>query len=131
MNFEEVMNAVNENNSFNQLIGVKIIELDYDHCVGILPVNDKLLNPHGILHGGAYYTLADTAAGVLSYSDEKKGITLEGKLNFIKGAISGTTIKVIAKFLHRGNRTGVITVMIYDENEKILATGIYTMFFID
>ncbi|MDR3257997.1 MAG: PaaI family thioesterase [Fusobacteriaceae bacterium] len=131
MNFEEVMYVANEKNPFSQLIGMKMIELNEDHSVGILPINDKLLNPHGMLHGGAYYTLADTVAGVLSRTDNKKGVTLEGKMNFIKGACSGTTIKAIAKFLHKGKKTGVITVMIYDEAENVLATGIYTMFFID
>jgi acyl-CoA thioesterase len=131
MNFEEIMYGANEKNPFSKLLGMKIIELDEDHSVGILPVTDKLLNPHGMLHGGAYYTLADTAAGVLSRTNNKKNVTLEGKLNFIKGVCSGVTIKALAKRLHKGNKTGVFTVMIYDEDENLLAAGIYTMFFID
>ncbi|MDR3257998.1 MAG: PaaI family thioesterase [Fusobacteriaceae bacterium] len=131
MNFEDVMYVANEKNPFSQLVGMKIIELDEDHSVGILPVTDKLLNPHGILHGGVYYTLADTAAGVLSRTGNKKNVTLEGKLNFIKGIGSGTMIKAVANKLHKGSKTGVFTVMIYDENENILAAGIYTMFFIE
>ncbi|MGF6905672.1 PaaI family thioesterase [Fusobacterium sp. PH5-44] len=130
MTFEEIMNSGNLLNPYGQHLGINIVELDNDHCVALLEVQKELLNPHGMLHGGAYYSLADTAAGVLSRTAGRKNVTLEGKLNFIKSAAEGETIKAIATKMHQGNTTGVYLVNIIGKDEKLLATGIFTMYYI-
>lgn len=130
MTFEEIMRSGNALNPYGQYLGINIVELDNTHCTALLEVKSCLLNPYGMLHGGAYYSLADTAAGVLSRTSGKKNVTLEGKLNFIKSAIEGDTIKAIATKMHQGNTTGVYLVNIIGKNEELLATGIYTMYYI-
>jgi len=131
MAFEEVKKSANELNPYGQYLGINITELTDDYAVGLLLVTENLLNPHGMLHGGAYYSLADTAAGVLSRTADRKNVTLEGKLNFIKSVGKGATIKAIAKKMHQGKTTGVYLVNIEDEKGQLLAAGIYTMYYIE
>jgi uncharacterized domain 1 len=131
MTFEELKRLANELNPYGKHLGIKITEISDNCVIGLLAVTENLLNPNGTLHGGAYYSLADTAAGVLSRTSGRKNVTLEGKLNFIKSVGEGVTIKAIAKKIHQGKTTGVYLVDIEDENCQILATGIYTMYYIE
>jgi acyl-CoA thioesterase len=50
-------------NPFGDLIGLKITQLSRGYCQCILEVNEKLLNPHGVLHGGVVYSMVDTGMG--------------------------------------------------------------------
>jgi len=130
LNYKEVMDLANSHIIFAKLIGIVITELDAEHCVGVLDVREELLNPHGFLHGGIYYTLADSVAGILTFT-ERRNVTVEGKMNFVKGAPVGTRIKAVAKKIHQGGKTAVVEVYIYDESGDILTVSIFTMFYID
>ncbi|MDR1835570.1 MAG: PaaI family thioesterase [Fusobacteriaceae bacterium] len=130
MDYKEIMDLANQHVIFAKLIGIEITELDAEHCTGVLRVREELLNPHGFLHGGIYYTLADSVSGVLTFSD-RRNVTVEGKMNFIKGAPVGTLIKAVGRKIHQGKKTGVCEVYIYDEKEELLTVGIFTMFYID
>ncbi|MDR1832931.1 MAG: PaaI family thioesterase [Fusobacteriaceae bacterium] len=131
MDFEKIKYSANEGNPVSRLLGMRIVELDEEHSLGVLTATEKLLNPYGCLHGGALYTLADTTAGVLSRASGRKNVTLEGQLNFVKAVPGGTKIKALAKKIHKGNKTSVYTVRISNENDEIVAAGIYTMFYVE
>jgi len=53
---------------FRDLVGVTFTKVEggYSHCV--VEVDKKLLNPAGIVHGGALYTLADSGMGAALFS---------------------------------------------------------------
>ena len=63
---------------FRELAGVTFTKVDEGYSMCFLEVDKKLLNPAGIVHGGAVYTLADSGMGVALYSivgeDELFGI---------------------------------------------------------
>ena len=54
-------------NPFVDLIGFSFtnIKKGYSQCT--LEVNEKLFNPHRVLHGGVAYSMADTGMGVALY----------------------------------------------------------------
>jgi uncharacterized protein (TIGR00369 family) len=47
---------------FNELIGCRVEHLTTDGCVATLDVDERHLQPYGIVHGGVYATLAETVA---------------------------------------------------------------------
>jgi acyl-CoA thioesterase len=63
---------------FRELVGVTVtkVENGYSHCV--LEVDKKLLNPAGIVHGGAIYTLADSGMGAALFSSFARAARLSG-----------------------------------------------------
>ena len=55
-------------NPFCELIGLNFTEVKKGYSRCVLKVNDKLLNPHKVLHGGIVYSMADTGMGGALYT---------------------------------------------------------------
>lgn len=130
MDYNNFKEYTNEKNEFMRYNGIQVTVLSEDYAEVELEIGSHSLNPYGVLHGGAYYTMADCAAGVAARSKGLRYVTLNGGLNYIKSVSSGK-IKAIATMLHRGNKTCVVRVEIVDNNKILLSEGIFTMFCID
>lgn len=50
---------------FKKLLGMKNIQVKENGILMFLPYKKELTNPHGIIHGGAIASLADTAMAVI------------------------------------------------------------------
>ncbi|MHA1377381.1 MAG: PaaI family thioesterase [Candidatus Helarchaeota archaeon] len=80
---------------FGELIGLKFTKLKKGYSQCILEVNEKLLNPHKVLHGGVMYAMADTGAGGAVYTYLEQGelcATVEVKIVYFSSVKSGTVI---------------------------------------
>ncbi len=88
---------------FGELIGLKFTELQEGRSRCVLEVNEKLFNPHGVLHGGVVYSMADTGMGAALYSlldEDELCTTVEVKISYFKALTNGTLVcdtKVINK----------------------------------
>lgn len=127
MEYQEVLQFTNDKNEFMRYNGIEVTVVKQDYAEVELEVTDKSLNPYGMVHGGAYYTLADCAAGVAARSSGEKFVTLSGSMNFIKSVRCGR-LKAIANLLHRGRTTCVVHVEIVEETGKLLTDATFTMF---
>lgn len=90
-------------------------------------------NSIGVAQGGALYTLADVAIGfqILNrVAEEKKVVTLELKINYIK---PGQGKELIAKpeVLRWGGRTVVAQCGIWDEQGDLVAQALGTFYLIN
>ena len=56
-------------NAFALFNGIQISSPGPDHGEAILHIGPNSLNPYGLLHGGAYYTMADCAGGCACRTD--------------------------------------------------------------
>ena len=93
----------------------------------VLDIVPESLNAWGVLHGGAYYTLADAACGRACREDGRSYVTLNGALSFMKAARSGR-VTALARILRRGRSTTVIHVEITSGDKTLLACGEFTFF---
>lgn len=117
-------------NAFALFNGIQTSSSSPDHGEAVLTIGPDSLNPYGLLHGGAYYTMADCAGGTACRTDGRNYVTLHGGLNFIRSARSGT-VTARAVIRHRGHSTCQADVEITDEHGTLLATGNFTFFCID
>ena len=86
-----------------------------------------LLNPHGVIHGGALYTLADNAAGYAAHSDGRRYVTQTSSFHFLRNQRSGS-IFATGRVVHRGHTTSLIAVELTGDDGTLLATGEFTFF---
>jgi acyl-CoA thioesterase len=127
MDYDKYMVHFNQNNNFMRENGMKLISLKEGYAVMEMELNHTSLNIQGTLHGGAIYTLADSAAGAAAKSYGFVSITLNGSINYIKTTATGK-VKAIASQIHQGRTTGVYKVEVIDENKNLLACCTFTMF---
>lgn len=109
-------------NHIGGLLDIKFTEIGEDFIIGTMPVDERTHQPAGILHGGASVVLAETLGSIASYMciDPEKyvAVGLEVNANHLRPVKSGL-VKGICKVIHRGAKTHIWDIKIYDERGKM------------
>jgi acyl-CoA thioesterase len=115
-------------NPFWALLGIELMEIKKGWARVRLPIEKKLTNAIGLVHGGAIFSVADSAVGMalvgLTQRDENIS-TLEMKINYMK-PVKGREIIAEAKIIHKGTQTAVGEVEVRDENNNFISRGLAT-----
>ena len=112
---------------FGDLIGLKFTRLEKGQSLCVLNVDGKLMNPHGFLHGGVMYSMADTGMGAALYSllDENElCATIEIKIAYFRPVEDGK-LTCETKIIHKGKTICVLESEILN-NEKLVAKAFGT-----
>lgn len=117
-------------NAFAIYNDIQVTAPSRNHGEAVLTLGPNSLNPYGMLHGGAYYTMADCAGGIACRTDGRNYVTLHGGIDFIRSVSSGT-VTARAVIRHRGRSTCQAAVEITDQAGTLLATGDFTFFCLD
>lgn len=127
---EEIRKTFENDNGFINKQKYVIEELNDDYVKMSYTIKKDGLNPYNIVHGGVLFGLADTTAGVLVAMHGKKCVTISSNINYLSAAKEGK-IYAIAKTSKEGKKVGYYSVEIYDENDKLLSTANFNMYFLD
>ncbi|QGZ28971.1 PaaI family thioesterase [Stutzerimonas stutzeri] len=114
--------TVGSSSAFGRLLGLEILKAENGEAVLRLVMHDGLRNLHGKLHGGALFSLIDTAMGQASHSlngGEPNSVTLECKVNYIRPVTDGELL-CRAWVVHGGRRTQVLEAEVH-LGEKLVA----------
>lgn len=79
--------------NFISHVGLVFDKREAGHCVISLPIADLHKNSTGVVHGGAIFTVADTAMGAalfMTLAPDEICATIEIKINFFKPVFEGT-----------------------------------------
>ena len=115
-------------NPFWALLGLELLEIKKGWARVRLPVEAKLTNAIGLVHGGAIFAAADSAVGMalvgMTRRDENIS-TLEMKINYLKPVTGGVLIAE-AEIIHRGSQTAIGDVEVRDEAQQLISKGLAT-----
>lgn len=104
-------------------------EKGYSRCV--LQIRDELLNPHGTIHGGATYTMADSGMGAAlfaSIDDDELCATIEIKIVYFEAVKSGS-ITCDTRLVHRAKRIATLESELTQDGRLIAkALGTWSIF---
>ncbi len=123
-NVVEVVNA--QRGGFNQAIGLEFVSITPDEVVAQLTVDQRHKQPYGLVHGGVYSamleTLCSTGAAMNVMTQGRSVVGLENTTSFLK-AVRGGRLRGVATPLLAGRRSHVWEGRIYDDDERLVATG--------
>ncbi len=108
---------------FIKLVGLRIEQASGDRVVLTCPVTPDLHQPFGLVHGGVYATLAETAASVggsLWFGDRGKVVGVSNHTDFLRAVRRGE-LRAEATPLARGRTTQLWQVEIVDEQGRLIA----------
>jgi len=112
--------------TLDELIGFGDYEFDGESIASArLPVHDGIKQPYGIVHGGAYATLAESLCSRATFEAFGGEMAALGQANetlFLKAIHSGT-IHARARALHRGRTSWVWDVEMADDDGRLCATS--------
>lgn len=92
------------------LFGIRIIEVGDDYIRAEMPVDERHVQPFGILHGGASVVLAETIGSIassLTLPEDRRAVGLEVNANHLVGVPAGQTVSAVCRPLHLGRTTQV------------------------
>jgi acyl-CoA thioesterase len=92
-----------------------------------LEVEEHLRNPHGVLHGGVIFSMADTGMGAALYSllaPDETTTTIEIKINYLQAVTQGR-IECATRTIDKGAFIGVLESEIRNGN-ALVATALGT-----
>ena len=110
-------------------VGIEITAIGDDYLVGTLPVDERTVQPMGLLHGGANVVLAETLGSIaanLACENNQYCVGLEINANHLKSATSGK-VTGIARPIHLGRSTQVWEIRIEDEQGTLTCISRLTM----
>ena len=92
-----------EKDGFSRYNGFELEIMEQDRVVYRLDIGRNSLNPYGMVHGGALYTMADDAAGVAIHTDGRHYVTQTGTLHFLSNRPQGV-IRAEGRVRRRGKQ---------------------------
>ena len=107
-----------------ETLEITYTDVGKDYLIATMPVNSRVHQPMGLLHGGASVALAESvgsAASLLfidSKNEEVRGIEISA--NHVKSKKEGI-ITAKATLKHKGNTTHLWEIRIVDENEDLIS----------
>ena len=107
-----------------ETLNIKYTEIGDDFVVATMPVNNKVHQPAGLLHGGANAALAESVGSLGSFimlNDTQAGVVgIEINANHIKSIRSGM-VTARGELIHKGRTTHVWEIKIRDEAGNLLS----------
>ncbi len=107
-----------------ETLGIVYTEVGVDFLVATMPVNEKVLQPNGLLHGGASVALAETLGGAASHlfiengESEIRGVEITA--NHIRSKRDGI-VKATAKMINQGRTLHLWEIRIEDEDGNLIS----------
>lgn len=105
---------------FAEILAVEWLETTASRVAGRVVVNKAHLQPYGIVHGGVWASIAESAASIgahlsaISRDPEAGAVGLENHTTFLRAAGEGATVEFEALPVFAGRRTQAWEVVLRD-----------------
>jgi len=126
MDSKELLKNINKKcrNTLMETLNIEFVEISDNEVIATMPVNSKVHQPMGLLHGGASVGLAESVgsvASLLSIDAEKFEVRgIEISANHLKGKKEGV-VRGIARNIHKGKTTHLWEIRIVDEQNELIS----------
>lgn len=122
---ENALNKLNGacKNTLMETLSIEYIDAGEDYLVAKMPVNFKVHQPAGILHGGATVALAESVGSAASRMVVEAGQEIRGieiSANHLKSIKEGWVFAT-AKIVHKGRTTHLWEIRITDEKGQLIS----------
>ncbi|MGN0003878.1 MAG: hotdog fold thioesterase [Sphingobacterium composti] len=110
---------------------IKATAISADSLKAAMPITEKVLQPYGILHGGASVVLAESLGSVASAliinTETHNAVGLEINANHLRPGKLGSTAEAECKPIHIGRTTHVWDIKIHDDKKRLICISRLTV----
>jgi 1,4-dihydroxy-2-naphthoyl-CoA hydrolase len=107
-------------------LGMAVTAATPDRVEATWTVTDALLQPYGLLHGGAHCAVVETLASLaasLWLGSEGRVVGTTNSTDFYRASRTGDRLTSVAEPLHRGRSRQVWRVETFDDQLRLVAAG--------
>jgi len=111
-------------NTLMETLAIEYTDVGEDFLVATMPVNPRVHQPMGLLHGGATVALAESVGSTASHlfvdTDKYEIRGIEISANHLRSKSEGI-VTATARVLHKGKRTHLWEIRIVDEKQRLIS----------
>ena len=123
--FSRQLNAIPE--GWVSAMGMTITHATKDEVRAELTVAQQHLQGYGIVHGGVHCGIIETLSSMGAYLFARERgqhvVGLENNTSFIRAVRAGSKLHAVATPITRGRQTQVWQAQVFDEEDRLVATG--------
>jgi acyl-CoA thioesterase len=123
------LEAVFQGDAYAKELGTELVDWDGGRAVFRLPVEAGHLNFLTSVHGGALFSLADCALGVVSNSWGRICVALSVEVHYLSAGTPGETLRATAVERSRTRRTASFAIDVTSESDGTLRASFQAMCF--
>ena len=115
-------------------LGINFLKISTNEMVAEMPVDERTIQPFGILHGGASVALAETLCSIGAWTNASEGKTAVGveiNANHHRPVKKGGKVTATATPIQIGRTIQVWETKIVDERERVVCTSRCTLAIVD
>ena len=113
-----------------EVLGIEFVEIGDDYISARMPVDQRTIQPAGLLHGGASVTLAETLGSVAATlcvdTTKHRCVGLAINANHVRSVREGFVIGT-ARPVHLGGSTQIWEIHIRDQQDRLVCIARLTM----
>jgi 1,4-dihydroxy-2-naphthoyl-CoA hydrolase len=110
---------------FNETIGLSFDVVGPDLVVLSVDISERHLQPFGIVHGGVWCALVETAGSIggrIWYGERGRVVGVANQTDFLHSSSGGIAVAT-AEPIHRGRMQQIWSVEVTDQRSVLLARG--------
>jgi len=111
-------------NTLMETLEIEYIDAGVDFLTAKMPVNSRVHQPMGLLHGGATVAIAESVGSMASFMflnpEEQEARGIEISANHLKSKKEGT-IFCTARIIHKGRSIHLWEIKITDEDNNLIS----------
>ncbi len=105
----------------SKALGIEVEIPAAGSAVARMTVSAQMVNGFDICHGGYVFTLADTAFAFACNSHGRVTVAAGANIEYLRPAMAGDRLEASAEEIYRGRRSGVTTVEVFNQDDKLVA----------
>ena len=117
----QVVDHMMQHDRFSKWLGIEVLEVQEGSSSIRMKVREDMVNGFGIGHGGIAFSLADSAFAFACNNRNQLSVALDTSINFTREVRVGDVLTATAKEEHNGKSTGLYTIRIVNQEEKLVA----------
>lgn len=127
----EIYHLPNDQMGTMSLLGINKALVTNDSFSVVMEVGDIHLNTQGTAHGGILFTLCDQTVGAYLVYKKIKGVAMDGNIHYYRPAQKGEILSATVYERKSGKNTGVYFVELKNQNNKLIADGLFTAMYLE
>ncbi|MBL0937877.1 MAG: hotdog fold thioesterase [Gemmatimonadaceae bacterium] len=117
---EEVVARLMARDAFSQLMGMEVIDAGPGRAVVRMPVRSDMVNGFGTLHGGALFSLADSAFAFATNGAGTLSVAIDMHLGIPTASFPGDVLTATAVEQSTTNRLSFVDVTVLNQKDVVV-----------
>ena len=118
---KEIINLMMSKDAFSNWMKIEVNAIEKGSCSLSCMIKEEMLNGFSIAHGGIAYSLADSTLAFAANSHGYQSFSIETSISHLAKVKSGDHLTSTSKEIHRGKKTGLYHIEIFNQNNELVA----------